>query len=454
MGQPGFDEFVVYWGPIDDRPKEAPWSGIAEVCQASAVGPVVIVTPVSQLDAVCQRVPGWDGSGHLVAVYRGKKGLNALVKKRARLLCVDAANKDFTYKDVTGAMKGITPLRLGQNAKGWHGVILIGLSEEVFSELREDSLPAVRHEPRSRPKGFELGPPYVPPPGTEEDGTEEYPADVDWEFIGQSSSAADVKQRIALVAREHYPVLVWGEAGTGQKLVARLIHRLARPHEPGRMTSIICAAIAPGRMEAEWCGCVAGACPWAVTGREGAFALSCGGTVYLDDIADLSMGDQAKLVRILTDRRFRLVGGTESVKLEARVIAGTRKNLQARVDAGTFRRDLYDRLNTFPIRTPALRSVPEDIPGIARHLWAQVLAECSHPPDGRVSASQLMGLIDEEVGRLLASVPWPGNARQLHSFLSRVHTLALKDDKSAGIHLVRCALGAEHGAYVDPAEDS
>jgi formate hydrogenlyase transcriptional activator len=210
------------------------------------------------------------------------------------------------------------------------------------------------------------------------------------------------------VAPTDTTVLITGETGTGKELVARAIHNLSgRKGRP--MVTVNCGAISAGLVESELFGHEKGAFTGAVARKIGRFELASGGTIFLDEIGDLALDLQVKLLRVLQEGELERVGGSRIINVDVRVIAATHQDLEAAVTAGRFRADLYYRLNVFPIRTPALRERREDIPPLVRYFAMKYAAK--------------MGKRIETIPRPaldnLAAYPWPGNVRELANILER-----------------------------------
>jgi transcriptional regulator of acetoin/glycerol metabolism len=224
-------------------------------------------------------------------------------------------------------------------------------------------------------------------------------------FIGSSLHADWVRRLIVLAARSDQPVLILGETGTGKEVVARQIHDLS-PRAFGPFVAVNCAGISENLLESELFGHVRGAFTGAVHDKKGFWSVASTGTLFLDEVGELTPAHQAKILRALDDGIFTAVGSTNEVKSKARILAATNRDLPAMIRAGTFREDLYYRLFAFRIRTPSLASHPDDIPELAEHLWAKIAGST---------------LLPSPVLRLLTTLPWPGNARELRSFLNHLH---------------------------------
>ena len=199
-------------------------------------------------------------------------------------------------------------------------------------------------------------------------------------------------------------VLVGGESGTGKELVARALH-YAGPRRAKAFIPLNCAALAEGVLESELFGHEVGAFTGATAQRKGRFEAADGGTVFLDEIGEMSQSLQAKLLRVLQENSFKRVGGVHDVSVDIRIIAATNRDLWEEVAASRFRKDLYFRLNVMPIRVPSLRERRQDIPELARHFLERFAESLRKPIRG----------MSEETDRMLADHPWPGNVRELRN---------------------------------------
>ena len=228
------------------------------------------------------------------------------------------------------------------------------------------------------------------------------------EIAGKSPALQNVLRQVELVAPSDTPVLVLGETGTGKELICRAIHHLsARNTMP--LIKLNCATIPPGLVESELFGHERGAFTGAISRKQGRFELAHGGTIFLDEIGDLPLETQAKLLRVLEDQAFERVGGTRTVKVDTRVIAATHRDLEQMVRDGCFREDLFYRLNVFPVTIPPLRKRKEDISLLAHYFVRRACARLGRPP---------CGINDRALQRLLA-YPWPGNVRELENIIDR-----------------------------------
>jgi len=233
-------------------------------------------------------------------------------------------------------------------------------------------------------------------------------------IIGQSRSMQEVFTTIEKVAPSRATALLLGESGTGKELVARAIHE-ASPRRDKNFVKINCAALPENLLESELFGHEKGAFTGAVTSRAGRFELADGGTIFLDEIGELPLSLQAKLLRILQEQQFERLGGTRTLKVDVRIIAATNINLGDAVASGTFRNDLYYRLNVLPFHLPPLRERKSDIPILLNHF----LCASNERNDKNVELSQ-------EVLDFLMHYNWPGNVRELQNLIERLVILTDK----------------------------
>ncbi len=232
-------------------------------------------------------------------------------------------------------------------------------------------------------------------------------------IVGQSPALVSVLQRVAKVAATDATVLITGETGTGKELVARAIHS-ASPRKGKPLIKLNCAALPAGLVESELFGYEKGAFTGAVARKPGRFELADGGTLFLDEVGELPLETQVKLLRVLQEREFERVGGTVPVKVDVRVIAATNRALAEMAKEGTFREDLFYRLNVFPVRLPPLRERPGDIPLLVRFFVAKFAARLGARTE-RVSQDTL---------DLLTAYRWPGNIRELENVIERAVILS------------------------------
>ncbi len=233
------------------------------------------------------------------------------------------------------------------------------------------------------------------------------------EMVGTSRRMREVFGLIQQVAPSRAAVLITGESGTGKELAARAIHALS-PRRAGPFVAINCAAMPDTLMESELFGHEKGAFTGAVERRAGCFELAQNGTVLLDEIGDMPVGTQAKLLRVLEDGRVRRLGGKTEIQLDVRVIAATNSPLDSALKEGKFREDLYYRLNVFPIPLPALRERKEDLPVLAAALLEDL---------NRKHSTKVTDVAPAVMERLMAH-SWPGNVRELRNVIERAVILA------------------------------
>jgi len=231
-------------------------------------------------------------------------------------------------------------------------------------------------------------------------------------IIGDSKPILDVIDLIRKVADTDSTILILGESGTGKELVARAIHGLS-PRAERMLVPINCSAIPAELLESELFGHVKGAFTGAHMARVGRFEMAHNGTIFLDEIAEMSPHLQAKLLRVVQEKSFIPVGGMKPVKVDARVVAATNKDLDEEVEAGRFRADLYFRLNVIPIRIPPLRERTGDIPLLVHHFVEKCNREKSRSIEG----------IRPDALSVLQRYPWPGNIRELENLIERIAVL-------------------------------
>lgn len=232
-------------------------------------------------------------------------------------------------------------------------------------------------------------------------------------IIGASAAMQNVLRQVELVAPTDASVLITGESGTGKELIARAIHEASGRRERP-MIRVNCAAIPRELFESEFFGHARGAFTGALRDRVGRFELAHGGTLFLDEVGEIPLEQQGKLLRVLQEGQIERVGEEKTRKVDVRVIAATNRDLDAEVRRGTFRRDLFFRLNVFPIHSAPLRERPEDIPAIAMHVLNR---PGRHPHGGRLTLS-------EGDMRRLVAYDWPGNVRELENVIERAVILA------------------------------
>jgi formate hydrogenlyase transcriptional activator len=227
-------------------------------------------------------------------------------------------------------------------------------------------------------------------------------------IVGESAPLQSVLQQVRLVAPTDSTVLILGETGTGKELIAQAIHRLSN-RESRPFVRVNCAAIPPSLIASELFGHEKGAFTGALQRRQGRFEAANGGTIFLDEIGELPIETQITLLRVIQEREFERVGSTHPISVDVRIIAATNRDLEAAVAAGTFRSDMFYRLNVFPIQVPALRERLEDIPSLVGHLVENFANKV-----GKVFRTIKMNTIET-----LQSYDWPGNIRELQNVIER-----------------------------------
>ena len=251
-------------------------------------------------------------------------------------------------------------------------------------------------------------------------------------IIGESAELREVLRQVAIVAPMDSTVLILGETGTGKELIARAIHNRS-PRRDRPFIKVNCAAIPAGLIESELFGHERGAFTGALSRRIGRFEMADTGTLFLDEIGDIPRELQPKLLRVLQEQEFERVGGTQTTRVDARIVTATSRDLPRMVTAREFRADLYYRLNVFPLRVPALRERSEDIPLLVRHfvdLYTQKMDRC-------------VTVIPPETIEALSRYTWPGNIRELQNFIERAVILSL--DK-----VLRCPLAELKASAAEP----
>lgn len=233
------------------------------------------------------------------------------------------------------------------------------------------------------------------------------------EIVGRSEALRRVLEQIETVAPTDSTVLIFGETGSGKELIARAVHNLSS-RKSGAFVKLNCAAIPTGLLESELFGHEKGAFTGAIAQRVGRFELANRGTVFLDEIGEVPLELQPKLLRVLQEREFERLGSTRTLRTDARLIAATNRDLEGLVSEQKFRSDLYYRLNVFPVRVPALRERPEDIPLLVRHFVQQLSRRLG----------KVIDAVSSETMSALTRYPWPGNIRELQNVIERAVILA------------------------------
>ncbi len=241
------------------------------------------------------------------------------------------------------------------------------------------------------------------------------------EIVGQSPRIKAVRERVRKVASSSSSVLIYGESGTGKELVARAVHYQSS-RSKGPFVKVNCGALPTGLVESELFGHERGAFTSAVRRRKGKFELAEGGTIFLDEIGDVPLETQVRLLRVLQEKQFDRVGGEQPLDVDVRVVVATNRPLKRMVEEGTFREDLFYRLEVIPLTLPPLRERREDIELLVKHFTKKKCGEMNIPPK-RLTEEALTGL---------KSYPWPGNVRELENVIER--TMVLVDGEEIGYH--------------------
>ena len=239
------------------------------------------------------------------------------------------------------------------------------------------------------------------------------------EIVGDSAVIRQVLATVSKVSATDSSVLIYGESGTGKELVARAIHRQSNRSQ-GPFVRVNCGALPRGLVESELFGHEKGAFTGAVRQKKGRFELAQGGTIFLDEIADLPLDTQVNLLRVLQEKEFERVGGERTLTADVRVVAATNRDLKLMVGSNEFREDLYYRLEVIPIQLPPLRERREDIPALVAHVLAKKCREINVP----------FRCLTDEAMQVLCAFPWPGNVRELENIIER--TVVLVDSDTIG----------------------
>ena len=260
------------------------------------------------------------------------------------------------------------------------------------------------------------------------------------DLIGKSPATERLREKIAKVARTQAPIHVHGESGAGKEVVARLIHQ-SSARQSGPFIAINCGAIPPELVESELFGHLKGSFTGAMHDKQGLFQAAEGGTLLLDEIADLPLATQVKLLRVLQEKAVRPVGSESEVGVDVRLISATHKRLNQEVAAGRFRDDLFYRINVIDIAVPALKDRREDVPDLAIHLLEKIAEENGTSPKS----------LSAEAMAHLTQADFPGNVRQLENVLARAAALADTDEiQIDDLEIMASASTVTHTAEVNP----
>ncbi|MDT3778118.1 sigma 54-interacting transcriptional regulator [Nitrospira sp. MA-1] len=263
------------------------------------------------------------------------------------------------------------------------------------------------------------------------------------EIVGESQGLKHVLQQLEIVAPTDSTVLILGETGTGKELIARALHQLSTRKDQA-FVKINCAAIPTGLLESELFGHEKGAFTGAISQKVGRFELAHRGTIFLDEIGEVPLELQSKMLRVLQEQEFERLGGTRTIRVDVRLVAATNRDLMQMVEAGEFRSDLYYRLNVFPITVPPLRERQEDIPILVRY-FAQRYATRMKKPIETIPAKTM---------ERLEGYPWPGNIRELENLIERAVILSQGSELAVPLLDLKAGLqrGTQSGATLEGAE--
>jgi DNA-binding NtrC family response regulator len=244
-------------------------------------------------------------------------------------------------------------------------------------------------------------------------------------IVGKSKSMQEIYRIIAKVAMTDSTVLIYGQSGTGKEIIARAIH-FNSPRREKQFVPVDCAVLSENLLESELFGHVRGSFTGAISTKPGLFEVADGGTVFLDEVGNISLAIQAKLLRVLQEREFTPVGGTKTKKVDIRLIAATNKDLEKLIKEETFREDLYYRLNIVPIYLPPLKERQDDIPLLSVHFLKKYAEEMG---------KTVKGFTPEAMERLMR-YPWPGNVRELENVIERTIVMIENDEMVRVEHLI------------------
>jgi len=270
------------------------------------------------------------------------------------------------------------------------------------------------------------------------------------EIVGGSPALLDVLRQVEQIARIDSTVLVLGETGTGKELIARGIHDRS-PRKDRALVKVNCGAISAGLVESELFGHVKGAFTGAIANRDGRFKLADGGTIFLDEVGELPMDTQVKLLRVLQEQEFEPIGSSKTIKVNVRIVAATNRDLEELVREGKFRADLFYRLNVVPLRVPALRERVSDLPLLVTFF----VQKCAKKLGKQISS------VSEEAMRRLTNYSWPGNIRELQNVIERAvilspgKTLVIADElRAAPAATARVATAKSGPVEIVPTPDN
>jgi two-component system, NtrC family, response regulator AtoC len=340
----------------------------------------------------------------------GKQALASVIELKPDLILMDVHLPDMSGLDVLERLKAahknlpvVFITAFGSSSTAIRGMQL-GAFDYITKPFELDELFAVIEKALGRNHNGQnvaasLGEPLQSEP--------------DNKIIGSSSRMLEVFRTIGRVADSDVTVLITGETGTGKELIAGAIHgHSSRRQEP--YVKVACAALPESLLESELFGHEKGAFTSAITQHKGRFELADKGTIFLDEIAEMTLGTQKKLLRVLQEREFERVGGNQPIPVDVRVVAATNRRLEDEVEAGRFRQDLYYRINVMPIELPPLRARKDDVPRLIQYFLTK------HRPGPR----QPIPIISQDAVDTLLGHPWPGNVRELENVIERAIALS------------------------------
>jgi sigma-54 dependent transcriptional regulator, flagellar regulatory protein len=341
------------------------------------------------------------------------RGLSQVVLGQKRIPLVNG-----NFSALGQLRRSLRTLLANARKSGERNLYFIGVQEELFQELWEQSQRGPGGHALAGGARTSPSPAFSPGPVAHElssrfllelMGPCEEPPELERRFIGESLEAQLVRQLILHAARVDDTVLILGDTGTGKEVAARAIHDYG-PRRQEKFTSVNCGAIPRELLESELFGHEKGSFTGAIHRKMGLWEVADQGTIFLDEVGDLALGHQVKILHTLQNGCIRRVGGEKEIQVNARVIAATNRDLFSMVQAGHFREDLYYRLREFLIRTPALRDHPGDIPLLAQAFWAKIVQDETKA-------------LSKEILQELNPYRWPGNARELKTVLTNLRSL-------------------------------
>lgn len=378
---------------------------------AAAKAPELILLDVSMpgLDGyeVCRRLKAAEPTSRIPVIF-----ISALDEARQKVTGfeaggVDYITKPFQAEEVLARVRTHLRLRQAEEALRIARDTLEVRVQERTAELEaaNQSLRRAVAEIESLKSQLELHNTYLQEAVVE--------AKAFGDLVGQSAALQQIVRQIDLVAPTDASVLILGETGTGKELVAHEIHRRSQ-RQAGPLVRVNCASIPRELFESEFFGHVRGSFTGAVKDRAGRFETAEGGTIFLDEVGEIPLDIQNKLLRVLQEKRYERVGDDRTRRADVRILAATNRDLKQAITAGRFREDLYYRLNVFPIQVPPLRERPDDLPALAKHFVELATRElkCAKP---RLTRAAITKLQDYD---------WPGNVRELRNVIERAVILA------------------------------